>query len=192
MVATCATLLLSPAFGFADQVGIDYNHQTNFAAYHTYSWGTVKVSDQLDANRIKRAVDDMLQKDGWQMVPSGGQVTLMATDNIHSEKEAETYYSNMGDGMGDGMGMGMGMGWGGGWGWDGWGGGDGGFGDATTTTTTIQTAHMVIDLFDTKSKHLLWRGVSRGELSGKPEENRKRIYEDIDHMFKEFPPKAKS
>jgi hypothetical protein len=182
MAATCATVLLSPACGFADHVRTDYNHQANFDAFHTYSWSKITVSNDLNENRIRRAVDEKLQKAGWQEVTSGGQVTVMAKDNIHTEQEAETYYSPMPDG------------WGGGWGWGGWGWGmDGGLGggESMSTTTETRTAHLVIDMFDTQSKKLLWRGVSRGELSDKPDVNRKRLYDDIDHMFQGFPPKGK-
>ncbi len=176
--AASAAILCFSAFASADQIKVDYDHHMNFANYHTYSWNAIHVTDQLNAGRIRRAVDNLLQQDGWKEVPSGGQVTIMATDNIHNEQEAETYYT------------GMGGGWGGGWGWGGWG-SMGGLGDeATTTTTDIRTAHLVIDLFDTGSKTLLWRGVSRGELSGNSNANRKRLLEDVDHMFKNFPPKA--
>lgn len=180
-VAVCAALLLMAASSFADDIKVDYNHHANFATYRTYSWSSVKVTNQLNADRIKRAMDSLLQQKGWQMVPSGGQVTIMATDNIHTEQEAETYYD------------GMGGGWGGGWGWGGWGwgGGDGGFGDATTTTNDVRMSHLVIDMFDAKSKSLLWRGVSRGELTDNPNKNRNRLHEDIQHMFKDFPPKGK-
>ena len=186
MVATCATLLIAPAYSFADHVKTDYDHRANFETFHTYTWGKVTVTNQLDSDRIKRAVDDVLKKDGWQEVATGGQVTVMATDNIHTEQEAETYYSGMGDGMG--------MGWGGGWGWGGWGWGmDGGLGggEAMSTVTNTREAHLIVDLFDTKSKQLLWRGVSRGELTDKPEVNRKRLFGDINNMFKDFPPKSK-
>ena len=93
---------------------------------------------------------------------------------------------------GMGMGMGMGMGWGGGWGWDGWGmGPGGGFGDETTTTTEVRLSHLVLDMFDTKSKALMWRGVSRGELSDKSGKNREQLYKDVHVMFRDFPPKNK-
>ncbi len=189
-VAACSAVFLLP-MASADSIKVDYNHHTNFANYHTYSWGKVVVTDPLVASRIKRVVNADLQKEGWKEVPSGGQVTIMAHDNIHNEQEEETFYSGMGGmGMGD-MGMGD-MGWGGGWGWGGWGmGPGGGLGEEDTTTQNIRVAHLVIDVFDTQSKHLLWRGVSRGELSGKPADNRKHLFEDIDKMFKNFPPKQK-
>lgn len=181
MAAICATLLLSPAYSRADHTKTDYNHQINFRSYHTYSWGKVTVSNDLNADRIRRTVDEKLQKAGWHEVTSGGQVTVMAKDKIHTEQEAETYYSPMPDG------------WGGGWGWGGWGWGmDGGFGgESMSTVTNTRTAHLVIDMFDTQSKKLLWRGVSRGELSDKPDVNRKRLYGDINHMLDGFPPKGK-
>ena len=177
--AVSAAILCFSSIGSADSVKVDYNHHINFQNYHTYSWGKIRVSDQFDASRIQHAVDEFLQKDGWTKVASGGQVTIMATDNIHNEQEMESYYVGMGGGMG------------GGWGWGGWGGGSlGGVGDETTTEVNVRAAHMVIDLFNTKTKRLLWRGVSRGELTGKSNVNRKRLDEDIQHMFKKFPPKT--
>ena len=183
-VAACAAFGLLSLRSYADSIKVDYNHKAQFASYHTYSWGRVHVSNQLDNSRIKHAVDETLQHAGWKEVASGGQITIMATDNIHDEHEAETYYT------------GMGGGWGGGWGWGGWGWGDGGFGpggmgEESTSVTSVRKAHLVIDLFESNSKKLLWRGVSRAELTNNPEENRKRLYIDIDHMFKSFPPKTK-
>lgn len=175
----CAGISFVSASAFADSIKVDFNHHAHFASLRTYSWGTVKVSNSLNSDRIKRSVDSVLQKAGWKEVPSGGQVTVMATDNIHSEQEAETYYN------------GMGGGWGMGWGWGGWGMPGGGFGDETTTTTSVRQAHMAIDIFNGSTKALLWRGVSRGELSNNSDTNRKRLYEDIHRMFRDFPPKAK-
>ena len=176
----CAAFSLLPATVRADSIKTDFDHKANFTSYHTYSWGNVKVTDQFNADRIKNSVNDLLQQKGWKEVPSGGQVTIMATDNIHSEQEAETYYN--------GMGGGWGMGWG--WGWGGWGMASGGLDEmATTTTTDVRNAHVVVDMFDASSKALLWRGVSRGELSNNSDANRKHLHEDIAKMLKNFPPK---
>ena len=174
----CAAFSLLPATVRADSIKTDFDHKANFTSYHTYSWGNVKVTDQFNADRIKSSVNDLLQQKGWKEVPSGGQVTIMATDNIHSEQEAETYYN------------GMGGGWGLGWGWGGWGMASGGLDEmATTTTTDVRNAHVVIDMFDASSKALLWRGVSRGGLSNNSDANRKHLHEDIAKMLKNFPPK---
>jgi hypothetical protein len=96
---------------FAGNVRTDYNHQANFAQYHTYTWGNVKTSDPFYVDRIKQAVDKQLQAKGWQLVTSGASVTIFASDNLHNQKEVQTMYD------------GFGGGWGGGWGWGGGGGG---------------------------------------------------------------------
>ena len=180
VAVTCAAFVLLAGTSFADDVQTDFDHHADFQSYHTYSWGKTKVSDELNADRIKREVDYFLHKEGWQEVPSGGQITLMSTDKIHDEKEAETMY--------DGMGGGWGMGWGwGGWGW----GPGGGFGNETTTTRNVQSAHLVVDMFDSQSKKLLWRGVSQEDLSNNPENNRKKLHQDLAKMFGKFPPKTK-
>ncbi|MFP5229984.1 MAG: DUF4136 domain-containing protein [Acidobacteriota bacterium] len=155
----------------------DYNHSVNFSQYHTYSWGKVQTDNPLVAQRIHKAVNILLKQKGWQLVPSGGQVTVFALANVHNQKEAETLY----DGMG---------GWGMGWGWGGWGWGPGGgFGESTTNTYNQPVGHLTIDLFDTQSKKLLWRGISSANLSNDPGKNRKTLYKDIHDMFDHFPPK---
>ena len=165
--AISAALLCFAAIGSADEVQVDYSHHANFQAYHTYSWGKIWVSDQFDEARIRGDVDQILQGDGWKEVASGGQITIMATDRIRSKQEMESYYVGMG-------------------GWRG-----GGVGDETTTQINLKIAHVVIDMFDTNTKVLLWRGASRAELSGKPEVNRIRLREDIERMFEKFPPEVR-
>jgi hypothetical protein len=183
LVLAGAVLLGSSAVALGDNVRTDYNHQTDFSEYHTYSWGKVKTSDPFYVTRVQRAVNQQLQSKGWQMVPSGGSVTVFATDNLHNQQETQTMYD------------GLGGGWGGGWGWGGWGWGGGwaagpGFGDATTTTTTTQVSNLVIDLFESNSKNLLWRGLATEDLSSNAAKNTKSLDGDIAKMFKGFPPKA--
>jgi Domain of unknown function (DUF4136) len=176
-----ALLLGSSVAALGDNVRTDYNHQTNFSQYHTYSWGKVQTADPFYVARIKQAVDKQLQSKGWQLTPSGGSVTVFATDNLHNQKETQTMYD------------GVGGGWGGGWGWGGWGWGGGwadpGFGTATTTTNNQTVSNLVIDLFDGNSKSLLWRGLATADLSTNAAKNTSSLDNDIAKMFKGFPPK---
>jgi Domain of unknown function (DUF4136) len=180
-------LLGSSVVALCDNVRTDYNHQMDFSKYHTYSWGKVKTTDPFYVDRIKQAVDQQLQSKGWQLVPSGGSITIFASDNLHNQKETQTMY--------DGLGGDWGPGWGGGWGWGGWGWGGGwagpggGFGEATTSTTTQTTGNLVIDLFESNSKNLLWRGLATSDLSTNAAKNTKSLDSDIAKMFKGFPPK---
>jgi len=77
---------------------------------------------------------------------------------------------------------------GGGWGWRRFGGG--GFGEATTTTETYKVGTVVVDLFDTKTKQLIWRGASSDTLSNNSDKNIKNLDKGVEKMFKNFPPGA--
>jgi hypothetical protein len=173
-----ATLGLSSSV-MADTVKSDYNHHANFSAIHTYSWGRVKTADPLYAERIKREVNTELQAKGWQMVQSGGDTTIFATGQVKDEKQLETEYNDFGPG------------WGGGWGWGGWGWGGGGMGESTTTTNEQPVANVVIDIFMSNDKHLLWRGIIQRDVSNNSEKNVKDLDKDIAKLLKDFPPKSK-
>jgi Domain of unknown function (DUF4136) len=90
-VLVCGMLLGGSAVPvFGGNVRTDYNHQANFAQYHTYAWGQVKAADPFYVDRIKQAVDKQLQAKGWQLVSSGASVTIFASDNLHNQKEVQT------------------------------------------------------------------------------------------------------
>src|ERR1700749_4713046 len=141
-----AAALLAPVIpAFAGNVQTDYDHSVNFSQYTTYSWAKVQTTDPFYVQRVQSAVNQQLQAKGWKLVPSGGAVSVFATDNVHDQKQIQTMYD------------GMGGGWGGGWGWRGWGWGGGwgpGFGSEMPTTTTVNqnVGTLVIDMFDGGSK----------------------------------------
>lgn len=154
----------------AQQVKTDYDRGANFGQYKTYSWQQVKTKDALDVDRIKTAVNAALAAKGWTQVESGGDVSIMAVEITHDQQTLNTFY----DGMG------------GGWGWRRFGGG--GFGEATTTTETYKVGTLVVDLFDAKTKQLIWRGTSSDTLSNNSDKNIKNLDKGADKMFKHFPP----
>jgi Domain of unknown function (DUF4136) len=163
-------LLLLAGMASAQQVKTDYDRSANFAQYKTYSWEHVKTQDQLDVDRIKSAVNSALAEKGWTQVDSGGDVTVVAIEMTRNQQTLNTFYD----------------GFGGGWGWRRFGGG--GFGEATTTTDTYKVGTLVVDLFDTKTKKLLWRSSSTDTLSNNSEKNIKNLDKGVEKMFKKFPP----
>jgi hypothetical protein len=76
-------------------------------------------------------------------------------------------------------------GFGGGWRWG------GGFGDATTTVDNYKVGTLVVDLFDTNTKTLIWRGSSSDTLSDKSDKNIKNLDKGVQKMFDHFPPSEK-
>ena len=154
----------------AQQVKTDYDRSANFAQYKTYSWEQAKTKDPLDVDRIKSAVNAALAAKGWNQVDSGGDVSVVAMEITRNQQTLNTFYN----------------GFGGGWGWRRFGGG--GFGEATTTTETYKVGTLVVDLFDTKTKKLLWRGTSSDTLSNNSDKNIKNLDKGVEKLFKHFPP----
>ena len=154
----------------AQQVKTDYDRSANFAQYKTYSWEQVKTKDPLFVDRIKSDVHAALAAKGWTEVPSGGDVSIIAIQTTQEQQTLNTFYD----------------GFGGGWGWRRFGGG--GFGDATTTTETYQVGTLVIDLFDTKTKQLIWRGTASDTLSNNSNKNIENLNKGVEKLFKKFPP----
>jgi len=163
------TLLLAGKAS-AQQVKTDYDRSANFAQYKTYSWEHVKTKDALDVDRIKSAVNAALAAKGWTQVDSGGDVSIVAVEMTRDQQTLNTFYNGVG----------------GGWGWRRFGGG--GFGDATTTTETYKVGTVVVDLFDTKTKQLIWRGTASDTLSNNSDKNIKNLDKGVEKMFKQFPP----
>jgi Domain of unknown function (DUF4136) len=160
--------LLGSAFG--QKVQTDFDHQANFSQYKTYSWQEIKPGNSLWDARIKNAVDAQLAAKGWTQVPSGGDVAVVAIKTTQTQRTLQTFYD----------------GFGGGWGWRRFGGG--GFGDATTTEQDYKEGTLVVDLYDAKTKQLIWRGSAEDTLSDNAGKNEKNLDKGVAKMFKAFPP----
>jgi hypothetical protein len=168
-----AIALLSATAALAE-VKTDFDRNADFNRYKTYSWANVHTENPLWVDRIKAAINSTLAAKGWTEVESGGDVSIMAMEMTKDHRTLNTYYDNFG----------------GGWGW-GWRGGFGdNFGTATTTEDTYRVGTLVVDLFDTGTKKLIWRGSASDTLSSKADKNIKKLNTDVEKMFEHFPPEA--
>lgn len=166
MYGAAAMVLLGSAL--AQHIQTDFDHQANFSQYKTYSWEAIKGANSLWDARIKEAVNAQLAAKGWTQVDSGGDVCIVAMKTSQTQRTLQTFY----DGLG------------GGWGWRGF----GGFGESTTTEQDYKEGTLVIDLYDAKTKQLIWRGSSEDTVSSKAEKNEKNLDKGVAKMFKDFPP----
>src|SRR6266850_4672092 len=166
------TLFLLALLGsaFAQHVQTDFDRQANFSQYKTYSWQEIKPPNSLWDARIKSAVDAQLAAKGWTQVDSGGDVAIVAIKTTQTQKTLQTFYD----------------GFGGGWGWRRFGGG--GFGESTTTEQDYKDGTLVVDLYDAKTKQLIWRGSAEDTVSNKAANNEKKLDKGVAKMFKKFPP----
>jgi len=164
-------VLLTAVASFAQQVKTDYDRDADFGHYRTYSWQKVQTQGQLWGDRIKEAVNSALAAKGWTLVNSGGDVAIVAIEATQSQQTLNTFYD----------------GFGGGWRWRGF----GGFGDSTTTVDTYRVGTLVVDLFDSSTKKLIWRGSASDTLSDKSDKNIKTLDKGVQKMFDHFPPSPK-
>ncbi len=149
----------------------DFDRDSDFGHYKTYSWEKVQTQDSLWVDRIKGAVDSALAAKGWTKVDSGGDVAIIAVESTQDQQTLNTFYD----------------GFGGGWRWRGF----GGFGDSTTTFDTYKVGTLVVDLFDASTKKLIWRGSASDTLSDKSDKNIKTLDKAVQKMFDRFPPSPK-
>jgi uncharacterized protein DUF4136 len=152
------------------QVKTDYDHNANFSSYKTYSWLKVQSGDSLWNDRIKQDVDSQLAAKGWTKVDSNGDASVSAFRSTQDQKTLETFYD----------------GFGGGWRWRGFGGGDG---ISTTTTEVTKMGNVIVDIFDSHTQKLLWRGTDSSDLSSNANKNIQTLAKDLKNMFNKFPPK---
>ncbi|HZR56611.1 MAG TPA: DUF4136 domain-containing protein [Terriglobales bacterium] len=157
-------ILFVTANVLAQDVKTDYDHHANFSQYHTYYWEKVQTTNPLWQSRIQEAVDHELQAKGWQRVDNGGDVAIAAVGSAHNQKEYQTFY----DGMG-------------GWRW-------GGLGQTTTQVQNYPVGTLVLDLYDTHNKQLIWRGTASDSLSDNPDKNEKKLDKTVHKMLEHFPP----
>jgi hypothetical protein len=162
--------LLSCA-SFAQKVKTDYDRKVDFTKYKTYSWEAVKTKNQLDIDRIKSAVDADLTAKGWTAVPTGGSISLCAVEATKDQQTLSTFYN----------------GFGGGWRWR------SGFANGNTTTyvDNYKVGTLVLDMFDSQTKELVWRSSASNTLSDNADKNIKNLNKGVEKMLKKFPPSAK-
>jgi len=172
LVSLFAAGILSTVSMPAQQIKADYDRAVNFSRYKTYSWGKVHSENPLWVDRIKDSVNSALAAKGWNEVDSGGSVSIMAMEITETHRTLDTYYDSFG----------------GGWRW----GRGGGFGDATTTEDTYRVGTLVIDLFDSNTKMLVWRGSASDILSNKSDKNIKNLNKSVAKLFSGFPPQPKN
>ena len=56
----------------------------------------------------------------------------------------------------------------------------------------VEVGALVVDIFDTPTKNLIWRGVASDVLSSKPDKNEKKLEKAVHDVFEHFPPRPES
>ena len=166
--------LAIPSLASAQDVKTDWDKDYDFAKVKTFSiklgtsWG-----NQLSEDRVKRDLTEALTEKGWKLVPDASAETQIVFHGAtQTKRDLNTFYSG---------GMYGGYGYYGG----------GGMSSSTTTVSEYVVGTLVMDMFDSKTKKLIFRGTATAELSKDPKKNEKKSDKAAQKMFKNFPPMPK-
>jgi hypothetical protein len=174
-LAIAAALVFVSTAVFAQDVKTDFDKSANFGAIKTFA---VKIgtswNNQISEKRISDEIAQTLGEKGWKQVDANPDALVVLHGATEKQRTLNTFYSG---GYG-------------GYGYRGWG-GMGGMGTATTTESEYLVGTLVVDIFEAKSKALMFRGTASDEISDKPEKNIKKVEKASSKMFKEFPPESK-
>jgi hypothetical protein len=155
----------------ADKVFSDFDPKANFSQYKTFMWiKRPHMEDPLMDDRIVDAINAELTAKGWKLVQESADVGVAAHLATRRNHTLETFYS----------------GFGGGWRWHYLGGGTG---TATTHIETYVVGTLVVDLFDSRTKQLEWRGWATDALPDNPKKEMKKLDKEIEKLFRDFPRK---
>jgi Domain of unknown function (DUF4136) len=156
---------------------IDFDPQANFSTYKTWNWlpgGPPETGDrQLDSpevrERLKRGIEDEFAARGFRTNAESPDFYVFyhaALNQAISERNIENYYQYMN--------YTVFVPW-----------------VTSSYTETWDVGTLIIDVFDAKTRTLVWRGTGQTKMNAQagPRENEPLIRKGIREMLKEFPPK---
>lgn len=170
-IATIASTLCLALLGTivsAQSVTFDFDRAANFTRFKTYTWvhGTA-VSDQLNHQRIMRAVDSQLSARGFSKVEATSNPDVLVAYHASFDKNLQI------NAFGSGPRIGMRSG--------------------TATVQELVVGTLAIDMMDAQTHNIVWRGLASKELDAKAsaEKKEKGINKATEKIFKNYPPAAK-
>jgi hypothetical protein len=149
-------------------VSYDYDRNVEFRTLRTYGWLPVPEKatvNNLDLNRIKKAVDNEMKARGLRISSDNPNFFVAG----HLVKKDKVNVTNWGYGFSP-----YGRYW-----------GRGGF-----SVYQYEEGTLIIDLVDANSKNLVWRGVAKAdvEVATTPEKRDKLINGAVQKILNNFPP----
>jgi hypothetical protein len=173
-----ATMCL-PVIAMAQIASYNYAQGVNFAQYKSYEWVNIEgagVSDSFLDNDIKRAIDAQLAAKGLTKSNQGAQLYVAYQVSFPWEKQITQYGSGGYWGYGPGWRYGYSHGY-----------SYLGSAMSTTTNSPIQLGSMVLDIYDSSYKDLVWRGIVSGTIG--PDRKGNSLIKSVAMLLKRFPPK---
>ena len=165
-----ALVLLASSMMPAQDVKYNSMPGTDFSKYHTYKWVAIQgatVPNQILDTQIKDAIDAQLATKGLtKTTDDKADLYVGYQVAVDQEKQWNAY------GMGGGVRFG-GMG--------------------TATSSTINSGTLVLDMYDSAAKQLVWTGTATKTLDpgASQEKKQKNLTKAMQKLLKNYPPPQK-
>ena len=182
LITLSIVLACLPALALAQDVAYNFDPNADFSKYKTFQWEKHAKSldvDDLTLGQLGKGFETALAAKGLTKTTSGNpDLVIVFQIAVNQEKEMTAHSTG---------GYGYGPYWRGGW----YGGGPT---ITTASTSTINIGTIVLDMYDTATKQLVWRGQATKTVDGKakPDKRQKNIDKAAAKMLKNYPPKKKS
>ncbi len=175
---TLLTILISITFlaAQAQKVTTDMDESADFSKYSSYQFlGWQDNSDQImnefDQKRMRDAFKGELDARNLEKLESDADMAI-SLYIVVSQETSTTAYTNYHGGTGYGR---RGRGWG------------GGYSTTSYSESDYLKGTLVMDVFDSETKELIWQGVATGTVKEKPEKREKSIPKMVKKLMKKFP-----
>ena len=164
-VAIAATPVL------AQTVTIDYDHSVNFLKFKSYTWDRVHATDPGVEGRITIAVDRDMSGRYFHQETKNGDVTIAVVEATRDKQEYADFYAKLNN-----------LTWQRGW-------GSGVFLDTAATPQDVPLNTLVMDMYDTQTHKLIWRGIVTEPVAKSQDKNDQIMDKAVNLLFAKFPPK---
>lgn len=160
-------LVVAASLGHA-KVVVDRDTEVDFSRYITFSWrqGT-EASDPLVQKRILVAIERELVVKGYREVRENADLHIVTHISLESETRIDVSKHGYADGY---------RRW-------------GRMVVADGDEQRFAAGTLVVDLVDSASGALVWRGTASGVATKKPQKSERMISDAVAKLFKKYPPK---
>lgn len=178
-----AAAVLPATTALAQQVNYDFDRSADFSKYKTFAYKVcMRIDNPLVDKRIVASLENALALEG--LTKADGDADVNVTYHSSTTEDVAIDTTSWGYGYGPGWAWGHG-----GYGGYGYGGGPV---NSTTTVRKYKRGTLVIDIWDARTKELVWRGTASDSVSDDPQKNDKNVQKALQKLFKLYPPEKKN
>ena len=165
---SAASVVLTATMTLAQNVTYDFDRATDFSRLTTFAWVRGPIGlDQINHRRVVDAVSSQLRSKGLVRVDAAGRPDLLVAYHLTFDSDVRvTGFSS-------------------GWGPYRFAGASG-----VARADEIVTGTLVVDLVNTRTNTIVWRGIASREVDAKadPGKRERNINRAAERLFKNYPP----